>query len=37
MFPSSDALLVSPFPPVGTVAAPYEALRFPTFPGTMGS
>jgi hypothetical protein len=26
-----------PFPPVGTVAAPRRALRFPTFAGTMGS
>src|ERR1700758_4043656 len=29
MFPSSDALLVSPFPPVGTVAAPYRSPAVP--------
>jgi hypothetical protein len=29
MFPSPDALLVSPFPPVGTVAAPYRSPAVP--------
>src|SRR3977135_2736409 len=28
---------VPPFPPVGSVAAPCRALRFPTFIGTTGS
>jgi hypothetical protein len=35
--PDSGRPDVSPFPPVGTVAAPRRALRFPTFAGTMGS
>src|SRR5882672_12051884 len=35
--PESGRPDVSPFPPVGTVAAPRRALRFPTFAGTMGS
>jgi len=29
MFPSTDALLVSPFPPVGTVAAPFGSPAVP--------
>jgi len=28
---------VPPFPPVGPVAAPFGALRFPTFIGTTRS
>ena len=35
--PESGHPDVSPFPPVGTVAARRRALRFPTFAGTMGS
>ena len=35
--PQSGRPVVLPFPPVGTVAAPAGALRFPTFTGTMGS